>query len=433
MTSQRTALAAVLPIRRAFAVAVSIALVWSAVIPAAATGSVEWTRQFGTPGFDVARAMSANATGVYTFGTVSGALPGQSFAGGPGDVFLRKYDLAGNEIWTRQFGTSGDEFSGSGPVALDDGTVYVVGYTDGAFPGQTSAGDYDLFVRKYSEDGDEIWTRQFGTSGSDFADGIAVGRGGLFVAGSVHGALPGQVHGGSFDAFVRRYDYDGTEVWTRQFGGSGSEDFHAVAVDKSGIYVAGSVTTGPDFGGDGDGLVIKYGSDGSEAWVRTIGTQAGLEEHLGGIAVKRGNVYIGGYTFGTLPGQTSAGGRDAFVRTYDTDGNEVWTRQFGTVRNDGNALVAVAADGQSVYVASIVGGAFPGQTSAGSSDFFVRRYSVDGTVLSTAQFGSPGPDSAQAISVDDAAVYVAGRVGGALPGQTWAGDQDAFVMKLSKD
>ena len=41
--------------------------------------------------------------------------------------------------------------------------------------------------------------------------------------------------------------------------------------------------------------------------------------------------YIGG---GTLPGQTTAGGIDAFVRKYDPNGTEMWTRQFGTAGDD---------------------------------------------------------------------------------------------------
>ena len=43
-----------------------------------------------------------------------------------------------------------------------------------------------------------------------------------------------------------------------------------------------------------------------------------------------GNVYLAGWTYGALPGQTHAGVRDVFVRKYDGSGTELWTRQFGT-------------------------------------------------------------------------------------------------------
>jgi len=34
-----------------------------------------------------------------------------------------------------------------------------------------------------------------------------------------------------------------------------------------------------------------------------------------------GNVYVAGYTYGALDGNTSAGQRDLFVVKYDSDGN----------------------------------------------------------------------------------------------------------------
>ena len=49
------------------------------------------------------------------------------------------------------------------------GNAHVVGYTDGEFPGQTSSGSTDAFVRKYDANGNEVWTRQFGTSAQDLA------------------------------------------------------------------------------------------------------------------------------------------------------------------------------------------------------------------------------------------------------------------------
>ena len=65
-----------------------------------------------------------------------------------------------------------------------------------------------------------IWTRQFGTSALDVAVDVFVGSSGVYVAGVTTGALPGQSASGFSDAFVRKYDTSGTEVWTRQFGTS---------------------------------------------------------------------------------------------------------------------------------------------------------------------------------------------------------------------
>ena len=43
------------------------------------------------------------------------------------------------------------------------------------------------------------------------------------------GALPGQTHLGTFDAIVRKYDVNGNEAWTRQFGTATDDQALAVS------------------------------------------------------------------------------------------------------------------------------------------------------------------------------------------------------------
>lgn len=403
--------------------------------PGSTSLSIEWVHQFGGPGFDVVRAVGASDDAVYVFGAVSVPLPGQTYSGGPNDAFLRKYDVSGNELWTRQFGTSGDDFPMAGPVAVDPTGVYVAGYTDGTFPGETNAGLYDAFVRKYDHEGHLLWTDQFGTSGADVADGVALYGKALFVVGQVETVLPSPSPGGFSDAFVRRYDRAGRETWTRRFGGIGSEDFHGVAVDRTGIYAVGSVTPLPDLGDDvetlSDAVVAAYNFDGNVRWSRQFG--AGTVDHLESVAVKHGNVYVAGTTDGTMPGQTTAGDLDTFVRAYDTAGSEVWTRQFGTSGNDGVSFRGLAADGSGVHVVGNVAGTLPAQVSAGGRDAFIRQYGPSGREFLTLQFGTSGDDRAIAVTIlsqAQNAFVVGGRTSGAFPGFSTAGGSDAFVAKI---
>src|SRR5262245_1827914 len=72
-------------------------------------GNIEWLHQFGTATSDEASDVAVDASrNVYVVGNTDDALPGQAAVGGV-DLFLRKYDSAGNEVWTRQFGTAGDD------------------------------------------------------------------------------------------------------------------------------------------------------------------------------------------------------------------------------------------------------------------------------------------------------------------------------------
>src|SRR5437870_496194 len=85
------------------------------------------------------------------------------------------------------------------------------------------------------------WVRQFGAvaSANDFVRGLAVDTAGEYVAGDTLGTLPGQTRVGGLDAFLRKYDADGNVTWTVQFGTVLDDSAVAVAVDASGVYVAG--------------------------------------------------------------------------------------------------------------------------------------------------------------------------------------------------
>jgi hypothetical protein len=137
---------------------------------------------------------------------------------------------------------------------------------------------------------------------------------------------------------------------------------------------------------------------------------------------------------GSVTGAPSTGGTDVFIRRYTAAGAVLWTQQFGSIASDDG--LGVATNGASVQVVGRVGmdngipGFLPGQTTAGGPDAFARSYTPTGDELWTRQFGSIGDDFAYAAAADAAAVYVAGSVTAALPGQTALGNPDAYVTSL---
>ncbi len=332
---------------------------------------------------------------------------------------MRKYDVNGNEVWTRQFGTGSYEVAVE--VAGDASTIYVVGLTGGSLPSQTSSGDFDAFLRKYDASGNELWTRQFGTTSLDQITSVSADPSGIYVAGDTGSILPGQTSAGGTDAFVRKYDVNGNELWTRQFGTADHDSASGILAHASGIYVVGRMGAALP-----DAFVRKYDVDGNELWTRQFGT-AGVDIAEEASADDSG-VYVTGYTDGTLPGQANAGGLDPFVRKYDFNGNEVWTRQFGTANYDDS--FDGFADASGVYVAGRTEGTLPGQASAGGTDGYVRKYNPNGNEVWTLQFGTAALDVANRVSSDGSGIYVAGNTGGTLPGQTSGGDFDVFAAKL---
>jgi len=402
-----------------------------ALLPAAALGQgIEWIRQFGTPDYDTMARPPAAADGcVYVAGYTSGTLPGQMQTGTT-DAYVRKYDSRGIEIWTRQFGLDREALRGWGVTVGPGESVYVTGDTTGTFPGEVSLGPRDGFLRKYDPDGNDIWTRQFGSDRWEDVYGVAVVPGGaIYVVGETSGALPGQTRVGGTDVFICKYDAGGNLIWIRQFGTPLSDHARGVAADPDGnAYVAGvleEITPGW-----GDFLLRKYDPSGAEIWSERF---CAAPDSCWASAVSvdaDGNPHIAGGVRGTLPGQTRTGFSDAFVRKYDPDGAEIWTRQFGTAPSALAYGVAVDAVG-GVWVGGAVRGAFPGHASAGSEDIFLRKYDVAGDELWTCQLGSPAYDAGLGLSVDPTGnAYLSGQTRGALPGQTHAGDWDVFLAKF---
>ena len=399
----------------------SAALIAAALIVGVNRGygqTIDFIRQFGSPADEIAFGVALDGTGIYVVGFTSGTLPNQQSAGAR-DAFLRRYDRCGNEEWTRQFGTSGEEIALG--VAASGSAAYVVGFTDSTLY-EPNAGGFDAFIRRYFANGTASWTHQFGGAGNDRGSAVAADATDVYVVGRSPAPLPGHQAGGGY---LRKYGQGlGLEEWTELWVSGtplGSREW--VAVDSFGVYVTGlsSLT--------GDVVIGKNHFNGNQLW--TTGFGLGIVENVGGIAVDPTGLYVVGGVDGVLPLQTTAGGKDAFVKKYvgGQVPSEVWTHQFGTSADDVAEGVAATPEGL-VYVVGQTFGTFDGQTSAGLGDGFVRRYTIGGDAVWTTQFGSSRRDRVLAVAADAHSVYVVGVTEGALPGQTASGATDAFLVRL---
>lgn len=340
----------------------------TATVTVTTTGARVWARQFGSGEYmhDEAHGIAADAaSNVLVVGSTVGNLAGTNVGGR--DAFVRMYDPDGREVWTRQFGTSEDDVAVA--VALDpSGNVLVVGATHGDLAGE-SAGDSDAFVRKYDALGTELWTRQFGSGHGDRASGVAVdAAGNVVVAGSTMGSLAGTNLGGA-DAYVRTYDAAGTEGWVRQFGTDANDSASGVAVDPSGrVLIVGTTR----WGGWGQpwietsGFVRCFDAAGSELWDRPID----VDQVFDGLAIA-----VDGFG-DTLITRTvgSNGPSNTVVVKFDASGGERWSRRVGTTTTDHATAVAVDA-AANVFVGGITEYRLDALWGGIRTDAFVWRFS----------------------------------------------------------
>ena len=161
-------------------------------------GAYLWAHTAGSSGDDRANAVAVDTNGnVAVAGYFSATVNfggGSLGSGGSWDGFVAKYSATGAYLWAKDLGgTATDEAFG---VAADaSGNVVVVGGFQGTvnFGGAslTSGGFWDAFAVKFSSAGGaHVWSRAFGSTNDDLANGVAMdGNGNAIVAGYFQGAV----------------------------------------------------------------------------------------------------------------------------------------------------------------------------------------------------------------------------------------------------
>lgn len=408
-----------------------VAVIGAVMLSAAAAARSEapyqavWGRQIGTAKSDFGYSVTVDGQGnVFISGFTDGNLVGTS--AGNNDAFLAKYDNSGHLLWNQQFGTAQDDYSYA--VSVDaQGNAYLSGYTRGGLVGN-NAGAYDAFLRKYDASGNPLWTRQFGTTTWDYAVSTAVdAQGNAYVGGHTAGGLGGATNAGDYDVFLAKYNTSGDLVWTRQFGTSEEDKCGAVAVDGQGhVYVSGYMWTGNN---GYDPYLTKFdASSGTRSWTKQL-AYGSWDMSYGVATDAQGNVYMANYVEGGIFGGTYQGAGDCLLVKYDSSGNRLWSREFGTYDRD--YCFAVAVDGQgNAYLVGDTYGTLAG-SNAGYQDGFMTKYDTSGNLLWTRQIGTATHDYFFSVVVDGQAnAYVAGITDGSLIGPN-AGGYDAMLMKLS--
>lgn len=217
-----------------------------------------------------------------------------------------------------------------------------------------------------------------------------------------------------------------------QVGTGSFDEAFAIRFASDAIYVAGITSgtlSGQTSAGGSDAFLAKFDLAGRLMWIRQFGTSA--TDSIRALAVgSAGMLYVAGVTGGTLQG-TSAGGDDAFLAKYSPAGERIWIQQLGGTDTDWGRGVATDPQGNS-YLVGETRSNLDGNTIVGVDDAFVAKYNAAGSRQWTRTFGTSGSDAAYAAAVDaSGSVYLTGMTAGGLEGNSSAGGLDLFVAKVS--
>jgi hypothetical protein len=195
--------------------------------------------------------MDGETTGTVDFG-------GGPLVGSPtvNDVFVAKFDADGNYLWAKRL--TGDWGGGAVPDA--DGNIYFAGAFSrpidlGGGP-LVSAGSTDVFLVKWTPDGQHLWSHRYGDAGAQWGHGVAVDSHGNVVVSGLFATSIDLGTGEVFtavdtagDCFIFKASSNGDPLWARQFGGPGLQWCVDVHVDgEDAVLVTGAFENTVDFG-----------------------------------------------------------------------------------------------------------------------------------------------------------------------------------------
>jgi PKD repeat protein len=385
--------------------------------------------------------------------------------------------------FSKLIGGGGDDHSaGLAPDVF--GNAFVTGETlsqdfpatPGAFDNVSKIGsppNYDVFVLKLSSDGSQpLWCTFLGSSGNDYAHGIAVDDYGFaYICGNtfdfdfpVTGFAFDSTYNGYGDAFAVKLNIAGSAlVFSTFIGGEYVDHGYAIALDEyQNVYLTGSTasmefpTTEGAFcrsihAGSGleDAFAAKLYANGSSLAYSTFLGGGGVDFGAGIAADGHGRAFVAGgtdsYDFPVLGGALGrlSGHMDAFVTRLDPGGSALeYSVLVGGTSDDQAASIAL--DGQGcAFVAGTSGSYdFPDTTPQlrpSGLNAFAFGLDSNGTALAfSRQLGGSGDDRAAAILLDPSEnIYVAGATGSnnflTTPMAAYGSPQgldDAFLLKL---
>jgi hypothetical protein len=362
-----------------------------------------------TNGTTNAQASAVDSSGnIYVLGNATGDF-GSQLNQGTQDVYLTKYDSAGNVQWTQMVGSAGSA-SGYGLALDQNGNAYVTGSSTAPLTTTSIAdGNNDSFVAKYDKNGTPVWTQQVQTLNANQSNAISVdANGNVFIGGQVTGVIgKGQTSSGKQDAYVAELDSKGKIVYQQQFGTSGNDQVSAMTTASDGSLYVASVQ-------NGHAVLSKYANgDATQApvWTQDLGDlQNGGT--IGSIAISGNQVYLSGTTTNTsFTGGTatitapSSGGSDAYVMGVTDNGTSATASTVtyvGTSVQDKGGALTVASDG-TVYLAGTTSGTFSGQTRStqNTTNAFVASIAPGGALNWVRQYGGmDGQSTGASVAID---------------------------------
>ncbi|MFM9052652.1 MAG: hypothetical protein ACKOKF_10130, partial [Bacteroidota bacterium] len=242
-------------------------------------------------------------------------------------AYFTRMNDSGMVLWNRILELPGRS-RGQDIIFTKDSNLIATGYI-------VDVNGFSGFITKMNLNGDTLWNRRYRLPGSNFTDlnSITELSGGGFIA-------CGQCRiGNDFDIYLVLTDSLGNEVWSKNIGTTADENGECVSVSSEGFVICGS-TDSTSTNSTTDGLFVKTDSMGNLLASFVYGNNSVNDDFHQVSAATGGDWILSGTTrsFGPpLP--------NIWVVRIDSIGAIVWNRTFGGANHDHGYSAIQTTDG----------------------------------------------------------------------------------------
>lgn len=343
------------------------------------TQAQTFQRLYGGADTDLAWDMARTPDGGYVLAGYT-----ESFGAGTDDAYLMKTDSLGALVWTKTYGALGLDRIHRMAVTADSGLLLAGSTLNFGF------GGYDLLLMRTNAAGDLLWSKVMGNTGNGgVGDLLVLDDGGSLICGTASG--PGMT---AHDVYLVRTDQGGDTLWTRRFGTIHSDVGRGVRRTADGNYVVFGFTTVNDPAGS-DLMLLKVDDNGTLLTSRIYDSPVPVQADAivvaadGGFLLAGFSWDIGGGIYRPYAMRTDAAGDTLWTGVYDTGGAfdarvfcAAETSDGGFIMGGEAMVMKVDAAGNVEWANALLNGAAPFHVACevlANSGFVFCGYSDTGT------------------------------------------------------
>lgn len=323
------------------------------VLKTNAQGLIEWQVSLGGNDADVIESVKEVKDGYVLAGWSASKDDQYIQSQGLEDGVVAKIDHYGNLVWINSLGGSSmDKFFDLEIMA--NGDLVALGYSlssDGDLSNNDTHGQLDIWVVKFTSNGQLIWQKNLGGSDDDFAYDLVVSRNGDLLIAGTSGSIDGQINGsnkGEWDFWTICLSSEGDWLWNNSYGYSGSDEARVILESEDYIYVVGNSNSSDRMNSSGsyDAWLLQLDHEGNYINDFSYGGSSADQIHSA--------LLIGDHI--VLAGETKTGDRlDGWIVTCSTEGEILHSQLIGGSNVDiiydivmnGNAMIVAGSSNSS--------------------------------------------------------------------------------------